>query len=73
MPGGRPPGPRPSKEYTGEEIAVARLQGESTGRMLGRISERTAIVNWLKWQSGTPEKLAIRISKGEHCRSPRDE
>jgi hypothetical protein len=41
--------------------------------MLCRISERTAIVNWLKWQSGTPEKLAIRISKGEHCRSPRDE
>jgi len=73
MPGGRPPGPRPPRGYSSEEMTVARLQGESTGRMLGRISERSAIVDWLKWQSGTPKELATRISNGAHCPPPRDE
>ena len=70
MPGGRPPGPHVAKTYSGEQVAMTRLQGESDGRTLGRISERTTIVEWLKWQSGTPKDLADRISRGEHTRPP---
>jgi len=69
MPRGRPPGQRSIFHPADPEaITIARLQGESDGRTLGRISERTTIVEWLKWQTGTPKDLAIRISHGEHTR-----
>jgi hypothetical protein len=67
MAGGRPPGPRKS-QVNHLAVTMARLQGESHGRMLGRIDERTAITKWLKWQVGTPKEIAIRISLGEHNR-----
>ena len=72
MPGGRPPGSHSIRHPDHEAISFARLQGESDGRTMGRISERPAIVEWLKWQSGSPRDLAIRISNGEHVRQPRD-
>jgi hypothetical protein len=69
MPGGRPAGPRRYKTYTRDDVDVAKARGESDGRMLGRVSERTAIVDWLKWQSGNPRDLAARITRGDHVRS----
>lgn len=68
MPGGRPPGRRPDRHPDPEAIAIARLQGESTGRMLGRIDERTAITTWLRWQNDSPKNLATRILQGEHSK-----
>ena len=44
MAGGRPPGPRANLRVTSEELTMIRLQGESDGRTLGRISERKLIV-----------------------------
>jgi hypothetical protein len=72
MPGGRPPGPHSVRRPDHEAITIARLQGESDGRTMGRISERSAIVEWLKWQSGTPKDLATRISNGEHTHQSRN-
>lgn len=70
MSGGRPPGPRAYLRVNHEELTMVRLQGESDGRTLGRISERKLIVEWLKFQSGTPAELSVRIRDGEHTRNP---
>jgi hypothetical protein len=73
MAGGRPPGPRALPHLDKQALKMARLMGESDGHMMGRLDERTAITNWLKWQSGTPRELATRISMGEHTKgSPTD-
>ena len=54
---------------TPEALELARLKGESDGRLLARIEERRLIVDWLKFQTGTPRDLAHRIACGEHTRS----
>ena len=53
---------------------MAKLQGESDGRTLGRIEERKMIVEWLLAQKGTwrsPYDLARQIEQGDHCAKPR--
>ena len=60
--------PRNSSErlYSANAVEMARLQGESDGRLFARIDERRRIVQWLLLQkSGTPQDLATRINNGE--------
>lgn len=59
---------RPKKIATSEDLTMARLRGESEGRLLARNEERRLIAEWLKHQAGTPRDLAYRISCGEHTR-----
>lgn len=59
-------GRRRSSESALEQLRMARHEGESTGRMLGRLAERRRIIAWLTHQRGTPVELAQRINNGEH-------
>lgn len=55
-----------------QAIKLAKLQGESEGRTLGRIDERQEIVKWLLEQNAntwrSPRDFARRIEVGEHKR-----
>lgn len=66
MTSGRPPGPLPPDRLRRDDLEMARLQGESEGRTLGRMSERKLIVDWLRCQHGSPFQLAQRINEGDH-------
>lgn len=51
-------------------LEMARLEGESSGRLFGKIDERRLIVEWLSSQAvGTPKELAHLINLGAHARS----
>jgi hypothetical protein len=46
-----------------------RLEGESDGRTMGRVEERSRIVAWLRDRDDTPShRLAIMIEHGCHTK-----
>jgi hypothetical protein len=52
-------------------LKLAKLEGESEGRTLGRIEERREIIQWLLDQRGvcrSPYELARKIEHGDHKR-----
>jgi hypothetical protein len=70
---GRPKGSSSVKQNFEIKAALkmAKLEGESDGRTLGRIEERRQIVEWLRSQKGTwrsPYDLAQQIESGDHKR-----
>ena len=66
---GRSPASSLGRLPTPEALKLARLQGESEGRLFARIEERRLIVDWLKFQTGSPRDLAYRITCGEHTKN----
>ena len=57
----------PVRQFTKDDLIVERLKGESTGRMLGRLSERRRIVAWLRAKRvENLAQLALSIDNGEH-------
>ena len=50
---------RPKKIATSEDLTMARLRGESEGRLLARNEERRLIAEWLKHQTGTPRRSRV--------------